>query len=106
MARPGQGAPAGYRVVDRVQARCAEVTGVGGKLLLGAEPRDHVIQPRQQFFRFQVDVGEGLHGGPQSAHGGSRVDAMACHVADDQADPAAGQPDHVEPVAAHGHAGM
>lgn len=50
--------------------------------------------------RRQVEGGEVLDRGAQTAHGRGRVQAVADHVPDDERDPGARQRDDVEPVAA------
>jgi hypothetical protein len=82
----GQGAQAGDRVVDRVQAGGACL--VRTPFLLTLHPDDHVIEVGEQFVGHQVDVRESTDGRPQAAHGG-------------ECDAGTGQRNHVVPVAAH-----
>ena len=103
MPGPGHGAAPGDRVVDRVQAGGADDRrrlGLRRRLSSSVEPADQVVEVGEELVGRQVEVGEGVHGGAQPAHGGRGVDAVADDVADDQGDPGAGQRDDVEPVAA------
>jgi hypothetical protein len=89
MAGPGQRAATRHRVVYGVQARRAEVGGgVGRQLLLGRQPRDHIVEPGEQLFRGQVNVRERPDRGAEPAHGRGGVDAVPDHVADHEAHPA------------------
>jgi hypothetical protein len=85
MTGPGQAAPAGDRIVDRVQASGADiilcvVTVIG--IRVGGEPADQVIKTGQELIGRQVDVGERSYGSTQPAHGGGRVDSVANDIAD------------------------
>lgn len=75
VARTGQRADAGDRVVDRVQARDAEAGSHLGGLVAGrgavcvrvrvrCEPDHQVVEVGEQFVGRKVDVGEGSDGGP------------------------------------------
>jgi hypothetical protein len=101
VSRAGHRRARGDRVVDRVQAARAADRAVGVALLLVVgEPHDEVVQMRQQFLRRRVQVGEGAHGGTQTAHGCCGVEAVPAYVADDEGDTGRGQRDDVEPTAA------
>ncbi len=54
----------------------------------------------EEFVGRQVHVGQGADGGAEAAHGGRGRDAVSDDVTDDEGDAAAGQRNHVEPVAA------
>jgi hypothetical protein len=107
MAGPGQAAPAGNWIVDRVQARGTDVVlriiAVIGTRVSG-EPADQVIKAGKELIGRQVDVGEGSYGSAQPAHGGGRVESVADDIADNQCDTGSGERDHIEPVPSH--AGM
>ncbi len=107
MAGPGQAAPAGNRIVDRVQARGTDivlrvVTVIG--IRVGGEPANQVIKAGKELIGRQVDVGKRSYGSAQPAHGGGRVESVADDITDNQGDTGSGERDHIEPVAAH--AGM
>ena len=108
MAGAGQVAPAGDRIVDRVQAGGADiilcvVTVIG--IRVSGEPTDQVIKAGEELVGRQVNVGERSHGRAQPAHGGGRVDSVADDIADNQGDTGSGERDHIEPVAAHAELG-
>ena len=107
MAGAGQAAPPGNWIVDRVQARGADIvlriiaiigTRVGGK------PADQVIKAGKELIGRQFDVGERSYGSAQPAHGGGGVDSVANDIADNQGDTGSGERNHIEPVPSY--AGM
>ena len=106
MSRPGHGAAPGDRVVDRVEAGRSRGVVVRRVLRAGVRGRlvgrltHQIIDPGEQLVRCQVQLGERTHRRPQAPHGGRRLEAVPDHVTDHQSDPAAGQGDHIEPVAA------
>ncbi len=77
-ARVGRGARAG----------CAEAPG-------------DLVERGEHLGGFQVEEGQGSHGGAQFAHGHGGAQPAAHHVADDEGGAVAGELDDVEPVAAH-----
>lgn len=100
----GEGALAGYRVVDGVQTGRANVPGRFGHRVCGSfggQAYDDIVQVGQEFIGRQVDVGQGANGGAKSPHGGGCLDAVADHAAHHQGDAGSGQWDDVVPVAAH-----
>jgi hypothetical protein len=99
VARRGDRAGAGHRVVHRVQAGGADLPAAA--VVARREVFDEVVEVGEEFVGRQVDVGERPHGRAQPAHGDRGVDAVSHDVPDDQGDPGAGQRDHVEPVTAH-----
>src|SRR6266480_5705277 len=107
MAGAGQVAPAGDRIVDRVQAGGADiilcvVTVIG--IRVSGEPADQVIKAGEELVGRQVNVGKRSYSSTQPAHGGGRVDSVADDIADNQGDTGSGERDHIEPVSSH--AGM
>ncbi len=104
MSGGGHGEVARDRVVDGVEAGRAEFGDlVGG--VVRREVGDQVVEVGEEFVGRQVHVGEGADGRAEAAHGRRGRDAVSDDVADDQADPAAGERDHVEPVAADAREG-
>ncbi|CAM5688560.1 hypothetical protein SGRIM119S_03485 [Streptomyces griseorubiginosus] len=102
MARAGDRAPPGDRVVHGVQAGRAGHRGVAALLrLVLVDPGHQLVQQGQQFVGRQIQGGEVVHRGAQPAHGGRRVQPVPHHVTDHQRDPGTGQRQYVEPVAAH-----
>lgn len=99
VSRAGEGTRTGDGVVDRVQARGADLVHV--PLFHALQPDDHVVEVCQQFVRSQVDVGQSADGRAQSAHGGRGLDAAADHVTHHEGDTGSGKRDHVVPVTAH-----
>src|SRR5262249_18020793 len=66
----GEGAAAGYRVVDRVQAGGADVRRHGPARAVvcfgfDGQPDDQVVELGEELVRGEVDVGEGAHGGTE-----------------------------------------
>lgn len=103
MARARHGALPAHRVVHHVQTAGADRlhparTVVGSGALLPGGAADHVVEVGEYFLRGQVQVGEGLYGGPQPPHGRSAVDAVTGDLAHHQGDPGSGQGNHVVPV--------
>lgn len=94
----GHGAVSGDRVVDRVQAGGAHDVVIAGRRFR-RETLDQVGDPGEQFVRFRFEVGEGLDGGAQTAHGGTGGYAAADHVSCDEGQPERGQGYGVVPVA-------
>lgn len=84
-ARVGPGVPLGVDAGREGRARC-----VVGQL----------VESAQQFGRFHVEPRQRAHRRAQLDHGHCGLGAVAHRVADDQADPAAGARQDVEPVAA------
>lgn len=88
-----QGAVPGDRIVDRVDAGGPDhlldrrPVAVGVRLQLGGQQTDQIVQPRHHLVRFQVEAGEGAHGGAQAAHRGRSVDPVTDHVSHDEGDP-------------------
>lgn len=110
VARSGQGAAPGGGVVDRVEAGRADdllaLRASVGRLLLIRQAVDQVIQVGEDLVRGVVEVGQGVHGRAQAAHGGRRVQTMADHIADDEGDAGSGEGDDIEPVAADAGGGI
>ena len=106
VARAGQRALAGDRVVDCVQA-CGRQFGRRGPVLRGTrliaagEVNDHVVELGEELVGRQIDICQSAYGGTQQAHGGSGVDAVADGVADNEGHACPGQRDDVEPVSAY-----
>ena len=86
MAGASQAAPAGDRIVDRVQACGADIVLRVGAVIgirFGGERADQVIKAGEEFIGRQVDVGERSYGGTQPAHGGGGMDTVADDITDD-----------------------
>ncbi|CAM5244490.1 hypothetical protein SHIRM173S_06714 [Streptomyces hirsutus] len=112
MARVGEGAPPGHRVVHGVDARrqvdLGEVglpgaAGGPGRLLDpagGAEAPGDLVQLGEDLGGFEVQLGQGADGGAQFTHRHRGAQAPSHHVPDDQRGAVSGKFDHVEQVAA------
>ncbi len=66
----------------------------------GAEAAGDLVEVGEDLGRFQVELGEGPHGGAQFAHGDGGAQTAAHDVPDDEGGAVAGEFDDVEPVAA------
>ncbi|MGX1367690.1 hypothetical protein RKD19_003049 [Streptomyces canus] len=111
MARVGEGAAAGHRVVDGVhagrqvhlgQVSLTRSAGRAGGLLDsagGTEPTRDLVQRAEHLGRFEVQQGQGPDGGAQFAHRHRRPQSAAHHVTDHQRRAVSRQFDDVEPVA-------
>lgn len=101
VAGPRHRAALGHGVVDGVQAGRAQYAAVHVVTLpVVVDALYEVVQAGQDLVGRQVEGGEVVHGRAQAPHGGGGVQAVPDDVADDQRDAAAGEGDHVEPVAA------
>lgn len=106
----GEGAAAGDRVVDGVDAGGEVDLGQLGPAGLvaagllradgGAEAAGDLVEVGEDLGRFEVELGEGADGGAQFAHGDGGAQAPAHDVPDDERGAVAGEFDDVEPVAA------
>ncbi len=78
---------------------CIDATDEGG-VGTGADGLDEVVKVGQNVRGRQIERGERADGGAGLPHDGRSREASAHDVPDDQGDPARGQRDDVEPVAA------
>lgn len=87
-----QGAVPGDGIVDRVDARRPDhlldrrLVALGVRLQLGGQQTDQIVQPGHHLVRFQVEAGQGAHGGAQAPHRGRGVDSVPDHVSHDEGD--------------------